>query len=215
MNAVKATKQLTVFATAGVAQGTWGPIFTQAIQEFNRISAAMQIGVTLVRSTDPPEANGFGGANVNFDIGNGTMNYTVLGNDLSVNVEGNGMHGHTQLAKSPNSQNELEVVKAFTFVPATPMINSGPAGRQVRRGAGDGIKLVIAVHELVHACGLSNADHSPGTDPDIFIGQPQPFPGNRPEDDKLLLRITTPNNIFAPPNFLTGRTAGLIGNNWN
>ena len=151
------------------------------MQEFNRNSAAMQIGVTLVPSNDPLEANGFGGANVNFDIGSGTMNFTVLGNDLSVNVDGSGMHGHTQLAKTPNSQtNAQEVVKAFTYVPATPMINSGPAGRQVRRGAGDGIKLVIAVHELVHACGLSNSDHSPSNDPDIFIGQPQPDPGRRP-----------------------------------
>lgn len=214
MDAVKSTKQLTVYPTSGVTQGTWGPIFTQAIQEFNRISTAMQIGITLVVSSTPPDANGFGGANVNFDIGSGTMNYTVLGNDLTLNVVGDGMHGHTQLAKSPNSQGVLEVVKAYTYVPATPMIYAGGAGRQVRRGVGDGIKLVIAVHELVHACGLSNADHSPGNEPDIFIAQPQPVDGARPQDDKLLLRITRPNNIFAPPNFLTGRTAALIANNW-
>ncbi|MGD9561503.1 MAG: hypothetical protein AB7F88_04970 [Pyrinomonadaceae bacterium] len=216
MDAVKRTKQLTVFPTARVAQGPWGAIFTQAMQEFNRISAEMNIGVTLVRSDDPPEANGFGGANVSFDVGNGAMNFTVLGNDLSVSVAGSSMHGHTQLAKSPNARtSSLEVIKAFTFVPATPMLYAGPPRRPVRRGAGNGIKLVIAVHELVHACGLSNADHSPGAEPDIFIGQPQPVPGSRPEDDKLLLRIVAPNNIFAPPNFLTGRTAGLIRTNWS
>lgn len=215
MPAVKSAKLLTVYPTPAVTQGTWGPVFTQAMQEFNRISSAMQIGVTLVLSNTPPDENGFGGANVNFDLGSGTVKYKVLGNDFELNVDGSGMHGHTQLAKSPNSQNALEVVKAFTYVPATPMIYAGGAGRQVRRGVGDGVKLVIAVHELVHACGLSNGDHSPGDQPDIFIAQPQPVDGATPQDDKLLLRITRPNNIFAPPNFLTGRTAALIANNWN
>ena len=215
LDKTKNTKQLTVFPTDGVTKGPWSSVFTSALQEFNRISTAMNLGVTLVLSSTPPETNGLGGADVNFDVGSGTMNYTVLGNDLSVDVIGSAMHGHTQVVSVLNAKKQAnEVIKAFTYVPATPMMSSGPAGKQIQRGVGDGVKLIIAVHELVHACGLSNSDHSPGIEADIFIAQPQPSPGAKPADDRLLLRLNPPNNIFAPPLFLTGRTAGLIRNNW-
>ena len=215
MDKVKNTKQLTVFPEDSVTKGPWGSIFTNAVAEFNKISASMSLGVTFVVTSTPPETNGFGGADVNFALGNGTMNYTVLGNDLSVTVMGSAMHGHTQVVKVKNEKkNAEEVIKAFTYVPATPMINSGPAGKQKLRGAGDGVKLVIAFHELVHATGLTNGDHSPEIDPDIFIAQPQPVAGSKPSDDKLMLRLNPPNNVFAPPVFLSARTSGLVRGNW-
>ena len=212
---VKNSKTISVFATQTVTTGPWGSIFANAIQEFNRLASAMNFGVTLVRSTDPPDANGFGGANVNFDVGNGQQDFTVLGNDFSVNVDGAGMHGHTQIGLMLNQKKQArEIVKAYTFVPIKPMMHVGPAGKQVPREAGDGVKLVIAVHELIHTCGLSNPEHSPEIDPDIFIGQPQPSPGATPKDDKLRLRLNPPNNVFAPPLIVSGRTAGMIRGNW-
>jgi hypothetical protein len=207
-------KQLTVFATPVVARGRWASVFTNAMQEFNRLSATMQLGVTLTLSTTPPETNGLGGADVNFDVGSGDVRFTVLGNEFSLNVIGDGMHGHTQVISWRSDKGVKEVIKAFTFVPSTPMINAGPAGQQIRREVGDGVKLVIAVHELVHACGLANADHSPEIIPDIFIAQPQPSAGKTPQDDKLRIRLDPPNNLFAPPIILTARTAGLIQSNW-
>jgi hypothetical protein len=80
------------------------------------------------------------------------------------------------------------------------------------------VKLFIAVHELIHACGLSNADHST-SDPDLFVGQPQPNPGATPQADKLNLRLQPPLNLpFDPPTpplFITARTAGLIKSVWS
>jgi hypothetical protein len=48
--------------------------------------------------------------------------------------------------------------------------------------------------------------------PDIFIAQPQPAPGQTPQDDKL--RISLQPLVNAPPLFLTARTAGLIESIW-
>ena len=80
------------------------------------------------------------------------------------------------------------------------------------------MKLLIAVHELIHVCGLSNADHTPGTDPDFFIGQPQPSSASDAKGDKLAIRIAPtvklPFDPPAPPLFLTERTARLIRSVW-
>ena len=215
MESVRRSKQLTVFPTQAVVQGSWAGVFTAAMAEFNRLSATLNFGVTLVLSATPPDSNGFGGANVNFDVGDGEMHYMVLGNDKSVNVVGDALHGHTQVASWINGKGDKEVIKAFTYVPRNPIVETGPAGQQVKRNAGDGIRLFIAVHELIHTAGLSNPEHSPESIPDIFIGQPQPSPGKTPQDDKLRIRLDPPNNnLFAPPLIVSARTAGLIRSNW-
>lgn len=54
---------------------------------------------------------------------------------------------------------------------------------------GDGVKLFIAVHEMLHACGLDDSDHSTKVDPDFFVGQPQPAPGATADKDKLQVRF--------------------------
>jgi|SRR5262245_29077987 len=212
---VKKTKQLTVFSTLAVSRGPWAAVFTKALQEFNRLSTTMNLGVTLTQTTTPPATNGLGGADVNFDAARGKVRFTVLGNELSVDVIGSAMGGHTQIISWENDKKVKEIIKAFIFVPSAPMINAGLAGHQILRGVGDGVKLCIAVHELVHACGLANADHSPELNPDIFIAQPQPHEGTTAQDDKLRIRLDPPPPLFVPPIILTARTAGLIKSNWS
>ena len=98
------------------------------------------------------------------------------------------------------------------------MIMAGPVGQQKERPVGDGVRLFIAVHELIHSCGLSNADHTPGAEPDFFIGQPQPAEGATPQQDKLRIHlgptVKLPADPPAPPLFLTERTARLIRSVW-
>ena len=88
-----------------------------------------------------------------------------------------------------------------------------------QRPVGDGVKLFIAVHELIHACGLGQGDHSPDSSPDFFIPQPQPSPGNTPSKDKLRIRLqpfrALPDDPPAQPLFLTQRTADMIRSIWN
>ena len=91
---------------------------------------------------------------------------------------------------------------AFIVVPATPQINANPP-----RAVGDGVMLFIAVHELIHACGLSNGDHNPD---DLFSGFPQARAGNKRQDDKL--EVNQQKRL--PPLFLTTKTAGVIRALW-
>lgn len=211
---VKTSKQLTVFPTSAVTRGIWASVFTKALQEFNQLSTTMKLGVILVPSTTAPETNGLGGADVNFDVASGQVSFTVLGSDFSLNVIGEGMSAHTQVVKLEDDKKVRRVIKAFIFLPGTPMINSGPAGRQIRRLIGDGAKLFLAVHELIHACGLDNAEHSPENNADVFVAQPQPAPGATAQDDKFRIRLDPPPPLLAPPITLTARTAGLIQSNW-
>jgi hypothetical protein len=215
---VKKTQQLTVFPTDTVTKGPWGSVFTSAIQEFNRLSTTMKLGVTLVVSQTPPDTKSIGGANVQFDALNGSASYTVLGKDLkSSSVDGSGLSALTEPVRWQRDNGDKELIKAFIFMPLAPTITAvkdAKASKTAQRDAGDPVKLFIAVHEFVHACGLDNHDHSPETAPDVFVGQPQPEAGamDKPDDDRLRLRLDP--KLTAPPIFLTTRTAGLIQKNW-
>ena len=106
------------------------------------------------------------------------------------------------------------VVKCLIFVPSNPTANT-PRGTRV---VGDPVKLFILVHEFVHAAGqLNNNEHSPESDPDVFIGFPVASPqldvGSRPADDRVRVGVH-PNFTRFPPITLSARTSGLIRPNW-
>jgi hypothetical protein len=204
-DAIKKTKRLTVFAASGVTGGIWKSVFPNAIAEFNKLSAAQSLGVTLTVATAPPDPNGSGGADVQFQTASGKATFTSFGQPFSLTVNGDAVHGHTQIIKTVFGTVE-RVAKAFIFVPSTP--RSGAKGSRV---VGDGVKLLIAVHELVHACGLSNADHSALSDPDLFIGIPSLSSGSNPADDK----VDVGNQTLMPPLALSSATAGVIKQNWS
>jgi hypothetical protein len=198
---IKKTKTLTVFPGSSVSGGSWASVFASAIQEFNNLSNTHKLGVSLSQSATAPDPSGVGGADVQFEAGNGTVNFTSFGQTISVTVNGDALGGDTQQVKLVFGSIQ-KIAKAFIVVPATPKVNANPP-----RNVGDGVKLVIAVHELIHACGLSNQDHNLD---DLFNGFPQVRAGSKPQDDKIEVN----QNKRLPPLFLSAKTAGVIQANW-
>jgi hypothetical protein len=138
--------------------------------------------------------------------------------EFSDNINGTAMHGLTKPPQWKDENGLNQQFRAYVYVLRNPTVNVGPAGQQRPRAVGEGVKLFIAVHELIHACGLSNNDHSSEADPDFFIAQPQPAPGATPQGDKLRIRLQPLKNLPSdppdPPLFLTQRTANLIRSIW-
>jgi hypothetical protein len=207
---IKALKQLTIFPTAKVTGGPWASVFKNALDEFNKLSRAHNLGVTFKKAETPPDTSGPGGADVQFDTVNGTATFTALNTTSSLTLDGNALEGHTQtLAESfsgPQGSSSPRIAKAFIFVPSTPKFG-GASSRVV----GDPVKLVIAVHELIHACGLQNSDHSTGANADVFFSIPSSRERVRPADDRLV--VGNPSKEL-PPIFLNGSTVQLIKATW-
>ena len=242
MDDIKARKVLTVFATDAVKQdNVWFQVFKDSVAEFNRLSSSLKLGVTLSSPADvkPPDPVGEGGAEVQFDFGDGQLQFTMQGDKITVmedtkegeppkplNFSPTALHGFTALARVSFVKDAPgKIRRAFVFVPPTPMVNAvrkvGPGPddfRDAQRPAGPGIRKFITVHEFIHACGLSNAEHNhTGPDADTFTINPQLSTGSfdKPEDDKILLRVNAPNpNVVAPPNFIKKKVADLIIANW-
>jgi hypothetical protein len=217
-------KQLTIFVAPNLNK-LWRRAFDEALKTFNQLSATHQLGVTMAESQAPPDPNGDGGADVQFDVGSGDLTFTALGQtNVIKGYSGTSMHGKTQPVSLKFGNQPERIQKAFVFVPATPMITAAmQVGRDkfnhVQREAGHGIKHFIAAHELIHVCGLLNADHTKfGPDADLFIEQPQPDAGPfaKPEEDRLALYLTSPPkpNVYSPPIFLKKATVDLIKQNW-
>jgi hypothetical protein len=205
-NAIKAVKQLTIFPTSKVTGGPWAKVFTNALAEFNKLSAKHSLGVTFVVATTAPDPSGVGGADVQFDTINGTANFTSFNQAFSTTLSGNATAGDTEIVSEVFGSKKT-IAKAFVFVPATPKVGSA-TGRVV----GDPVKLVIAAHELIHACGLDNSDHSSFAKADLFFSPMQVSQGATPAADSL-----TPFGLSAPvmpPLVLAAPTIKLIQTNW-
>ena len=198
---IKASKSLSIFAGSSVSGGAWAKVFTDAIAQFNSLSTANSLGVTFKLASAAPDPSGVGGADVQFEAASGTVSFVSFGQQISVNANGTSLSGDTKQVMTVFG-NTKRIAKAINVVPATPQVNANPV-----RDVGDGVKLVIAVHELIHAVGLSNADHSPD---DLFNGFPQVRAGSKPEDDKI--EVNGPKRL--PPLFLAKKTIAAIQNNW-
>ena len=219
-------KELTVFVTSNVT-GAWRTAFTDALAEFNRLSKAHNLGVTMATSTTPPHPDTSAGADIQFDTGNGTVTVKAFGQTfVTQNFSGTSLHGLTRTISAVDADgSNKRIQRAFIFVPATPMIHAskhvGPKPddfTQVQREVGAGVRRFIAVHELVHACGPENADHTVmGPGADILCDHPQPSAGpfDDPSKDRLLLHLAHPQpNVFSPPIIMKTPTANLLRNNW-
>jgi len=198
---IKASKSLSIFAGTSVSGGAWGQVFSDAIAQFNRLSLANSLGITFRQANTAPDPSGVGGADVQFEAASGTVTFVSFGQQISVAASGTALNGDTKQVMTVFGVTK-RIAKAYIVVPATPQVNANPT-----RGVGDGVKLVIAVHELIHACGLANADHSPD---DLFNGYPQVRAGSKPQDDKL--EVNGPKTL--PPLFLASKTIAAIQNNW-
>lgn len=204
---IKKSKQLTVFpGSALLKSAAWGAaLFGQILLEFNKLSSSNKLGVGLVASSTGPAPKGSGGANVQVEASSGSHSFTV---------EGVAQKG--SLGPPPNifgvthtvSQGG-EIIRAFVFLPISPTVAA--------RGVGRGVRIAVALHELLHACGLEHTDpgHDSGfQDPDLFRTG-ESLDANFPPDGNPGDRLDLGHGKFAPPFFLTARTAGLVRKNWS
>jgi hypothetical protein len=195
-DSVKKSGALTIYI--GTLAGSWANVFRDALQEFNVLSSAYKLGVTIKQSKQPPD--GDAGANISVETASGPISASYDKETRSENFDGGRLHGRTMLFwRDP----ENVVEKAFIFLPSQPKVNT-PKGQ---RPVGAGVMKVIATHELLHACGLDDADHSS----DLFQANPRVNPGDNAAGDKVLIG-TGPKSM--PPLVLDGATAKKIQDLW-
>lgn len=195
---IKKTGKLSIYV--GSLAGTWAHVFREALREYNALCAGHKLGITLSESKAAPTEDG--GANVSVEIADGAISRIYGKTDLSEPFDGKRLHGRTLLI-SREGADILE--KVFIYLPSQPQVNT-PQGL---RAVGTGVMKVIAAHELVHACGLENGDH---TSDDLFQGNPRVDFGNTPAQDKILIG-TGPKKM--PPIYMSGSTANKLKDAWS
>jgi hypothetical protein len=175
---VKKKGELTIGFGDSIGKAVWDRVFKDAIFEFNKLSNTHKLGVTFAAATDPAKAN------VEARAASGDFDFAYPPDipKQTIRFDGKGTHGLCKPLLNeftgPSRVPEYRMAKAIIYVPANPM---GPDGGTLR-AVGGPIKLVIAVHELIHACGLvSNDEHSVD---DVFCW-PQLRMGATATDDRL------------------------------
>jgi hypothetical protein len=208
--AIKNSKQLTVFPHPTLVQTpAWGgALFKRLLDEFNRLSGVNRLGVTLVASSTKPAEDGPAGANVQINVSAGTHKFTVGGTEHTASLPAGTGPSDLVGVTHPVSQGG-ELIRAFIFVPLNPTIGGSGA-----RGVGNGVKLSITIHELIHACGLDESEHSPVINPDVFTTLSS-LSASFPPDGNPGDRLDLGRRKFVPPIFITARTASLIRSNWS
>jgi len=191
IDSVKSSGQLSVHSTLA---GSWRTLFADALREFNTLSAGHRLGVTLTATTES-------GANVEVQTGNGAISCTYAGATARGVLSGQMMHGRSFLFSVGG-----KVEKAHVYVPSGPLVNT-PRGQ---RPVGTNVMKLILVHELVHACGLTNDEHSRD---DLFQASPQVDPGTNASDDRV--RIESGGRMsWMPPLVLSATTVTAIKSLW-
>ncbi len=196
---VKRTGRLKVYADPTLKKGIWGSLLESCVREFNRLSKGHGFGVTLELSGDPPVAGG--GADISVASANGQINFEYDGTEERIAFDGSRLHGRTRQV-----QRDGGMEKAYVFLPAQPLINT-PNGR---RAVGPEIMKLIVVHEFVHACGLTDAEH---TTEDLFQGNPNVDYGRDAARDRAMGKRGN-QSVWMPPLFLSAATARRIKDNW-
>jgi hypothetical protein len=222
VDGIKQAGQLTIGFDASLARAGWDGVFRNAITEFNKLSTTHNLGVTFVQTQDLQAAN----VEARAARGDFEFEYPPHIAKKKITFDGATVHGlckpvMSQTRNRRTRTDEVRLMKAFIYVPAAPLTDKNAKGRVV----GDPVKLVIAVHEMIHACGLvENDEHSVD---DIF-SWPQLHVGNQPNDDRLATlggTVTFPgkpgqpprtghSTIDMPPLFLKAETATKVRDLW-
>lgn len=166
-------RELTVYTAPGASRSiVWLNVLGHLLKEFNGVAKAHKLPMRMKASPKPPKDGS--GADIAINIATDKINLTFPGHDPIVETfGGTRKHGRTLLL-----DRRTELVKAFVFLPATPLISSPEAVR----GAGPKVLMVIALHELLHACGLEDDDHG---DSGLFQATPPINPGHRATEDAV------------------------------
>jgi len=179
--------------------GNWAHVFRQALHDFNRLSSSHRLGVQIIESKRSAEDKD--GANISVQTADGGVSASYDSMSKSEDFDGSRLHGMTLLFwRDP----ERVLEKAYIFLPSQPKVSTP----QRLRPAGPGVMKVIAAHELLHACGLENAEHSRD---DLFQGNPRVNAGDTAAGDKVLIGVG-PKEM--PELYLGGGTAKNVKDLW-
>ncbi|MCY7374756.1 MAG: hypothetical protein LH472_02135 [Pyrinomonadaceae bacterium] len=142
---MKDAGKLTVYN--GISVGKWSTVFGRTLESFNKNS---KLTIKLVPSKDKDAAN------IEILLSSGSSSYTYDGTTYPVVFDATLAHGKTKTFDRGDG-----IEKAAVFLPSEPKENHVNVLR------------FIAVHELIHACGLDehNNDGVFITAPNIKNGQ--------------------------------------------
>jgi hypothetical protein len=195
LDEIKRTGQLRISFHDSLGRTLWDRVFRDAIFEFNKLSNTHRLGVTFVRAEDPDKAN----VEARAASGDFDFEYPPQIPKKKIRFNGKSVHGLCKplltIVGDRARVDQYKLMKAFIYVPAAPTGDSNGKPRPV----GDPVKLVIAVHEMIHACGLVD-DNQHSVD-DIF-SWPQLRMGNQASEDRLATlggTITFPGKPGEPP----------------
>lgn len=183
---IEETRQRGRLSVFPIPNAIWDDAFRRAFILFNLFAVVRDLGVILTVGTSPPNANGPGA--------------DVLFSTFASDKFGEGITNFGRRSGDPPDR----VSAAFIKVPSNPLTTSLHP-----RPVGEEPKVHMVAHELIHACGLANIDHTPDSTPDLFSGQWIPDFDGAPEDDRMHL-----GQITSPPFVFSVRTAQLIRKLW-
>lgn len=199
IDAVKRSKKLRVYA--GELEGTWAKIASDSVRDFNALSELFSLGVKLVLIS--AKDHGAEPAQVLVTSGNGEVELVHDRTTYAGKFDGSRMHGLTLLA---HRQQQIELAKII--LPSQPLVNT-PNGQ---RDVGLAVKKVILLHEFIHACGLTNSEHSTEG---LFQANPSVDIGDTPSGDKVR-RSARPGRVqYMPPFVVSEDTKGHVKRLWN
>jgi hypothetical protein len=162
--------ELTIYN--GISVGQWANVFTAALQSFKK-NSGLKLKLTPVKS----EAS----ANVVMLLSEGNASYPYGGNNDPIIFSGTSAHGKTRMFRGDGG-----IEKVVSFLPANPTYNHVNYLR------------FIAVHELIHACGLDNDEHA---NDGVFMNSPNMGGG----------KIWASNDTKKmPPLFFSPKTQGKL-----
>lgn len=173
---------LTVALSASAASSGWGPILGTALADINRMLASNKIDLVFSKADKPINAH------ITID--------TMTGSKL---------HGNAKLSTSRSGSREY-LSSVVIAVPAAPRIDENDPKSRL---AGDGVRLYLLVHELIHSIGLSNDEHTGG---DVFSSSVQLLPGQKAADDKV--QFDAEHGSMPPIKYL-GATITKIRDGWS
>jgi hypothetical protein len=201
INSVQSSGQLAVFAGPGFTGGMWATVLKDAIIAFNNLMTAKGINLKLTTTTKKPSESG--GADINLEAVASKASFSYGGAQYSKTFDGNGLHGSMLPVEVQQSGKSSGIEKAFVFVPQT------PRKAEKAREVGAKVREFILVHELVHATGLSNDDH---TLEDVLCFPAELQEGRTPADDRVHPWGGLGGNM--PPYVLSNKTVKKLQSLW-
>jgi hypothetical protein len=195
--AVRQSRQLSLYWTPAAVGAGWGSLRQSLLKEFAGLSQQHGLGVRLVQANHPPGLPG--GANVSITAIAGTASASLCGQTFTVTVNGKALAGETVAPEGSDG-----ILAAAIFLPTEPHVMTPKALRRV----GPLVMLHIALHEILHACGLETH-----TETGLFQANPHVAAGDGPASDKVR-GGEVPGAPLMPPFFLDPASVREFKRNW-